>query len=152
MPEDDDVIVDIDKLFEAFRVSVVSFITLITKNFKFVEIKCGYLNAKNVDGDTALHILARYAVNDHVDLSTGVHDMAVECIQLLLDSGAHRDVCNNAWETPADILARSDNAAVSNMMANYCPPLQCLAATVAHELNLPLDDLPSRLKAFVLLH
>jgi ankyrin repeat protein len=150
MSRNDDVIVDRDKLFEAFRASVISFMSLLVQN------KCGCLDVTNVEGNTALHILASYAVNNRVYGTTwsedGVRDMAVECIQLLLASGAHRDVRNKARVTPADILARSDNAAVSSMMANYCPSLQCLAASVILELNLPLDDLSSDLKSFVLLH
>jgi hypothetical protein len=150
MSQDDDIIVDEDKLFKAFRMSMISFMSLLVQN------KCGCLDVTNVEGDTALHILASYAVNNRVYGTTwsedGVRDMAVECIQLLLASGAHRDVHNNARETPADILARSDNATVSSMMANYCPSLQCLAANVIRVLNLPLDDLPSHLKTFVLLH
>jgi hypothetical protein len=148
MLEEDDIIVDEDKSFKAFRASVISFMSLLVQN------NCGCLDATNAEGDTVLHILASHAVNGYSIFwsKDGVRDMAVECIQLLLDSGAHRDVRNNARETPADILARSGNAAVSSIMANYCPPLQCLAANVVRELNLPLDDLPSHLKTFVLLH
>lgn len=135
-------------LFKAYRASVVSFISLLVQN------ECGWLDATNFKGDTALHILACYAVNINSTLwlEDGVRDLAVECIQLLLASNAHVDVRNNAGETPAGILARSKNGAVSSIMANYCRSLQCLAANIIHVHNLPLDDLPSHLKAFVRLH
>jgi hypothetical protein len=135
-------------LFKAYRASVVSFISLLVQN------ECGWLDATNFEGNTALHTLAYYAVNPNSTLwpEDGVRDLVVECIRLLLASNAHADVRNNTGETPAAILARSNSGAVSSIMANYCPSLQCLAANVIHVHNLPLDDLPSHLKAFVRLH
>ena len=101
-------------------------------------LECGApVNARNDDGNTALHIAARKPVD-------------AEVIQSLLQNGAHYDMVNNEKKTFYDLLQGTPLHEITNLAAHS--RLACLAARVVRKHDLELDSLPLTLKDFVLKH
>jgi ankyrin repeat protein len=104
-----------------------------------LEVGAG-VNDVDREGNTALHIVA-----------ASPQPVSYELVNLLLDNGAHFDVCNSKGQTASDLMKPFYQSSSSFHVPIVS--LQCLAAQVLTRNKIPVSDqLPLQLVEFVQLH
>ncbi|XP_074642183.1 protein fem-1 homolog A-like [Tubulanus polymorphus] len=114
-----------------------------------ILIECGInVNATDLYGNTALHVLAESMQNDTV---AGVGNSDLSGIATyLLDHGAHVDACNHKLKVAyVELIKQGCPVAVFDYLS-----LKCLAAAAIrkHQLTFSDADIPRNLKPFIEMH
>lgn len=105
------------------------------------------IDAFDSDRNTPLHQAARCG-----STSATTTTARNEVVLLLLERGAHPDICNSHGEMPQQLLQDTTTNATTLPVARY-QTLQCLAAQAIKKHKIEYHShVPRRLEAFILLH
>jgi hypothetical protein len=109
-------------------------------------------NATDVNGKTALHILA-----SKWNWYNTKNELYVQLFQTLVDAGGHLDMMTPEGETVVSILKESVRGysychPYLESIINAVPPLTCYCARIIRQHGIPFDQLPSTLQTLVSLH
>ena len=110
-------------------------------------LNCGAnINSTNDEGYSPLFLtLVRHEAEEGEELKVKHKDSALKMTKFLLESGAHIDQKTHSGERPSQYLDKN----LFNVL-DYTT-LQCLAARVIQEYNIP-GKIPMRLKPFIRMH
>ena len=123
-------------LKERFHLPCVSSVKAI------LDSRPGVVDATNDNGDTALHLAARFKPEgEHVQLLT-------DMLQVLHDKGAHHDYVNKEGKTAIDVAETQE--ARSFLSDRSSIQLQCIAAIAVKKFGLPYYGIvPKVLEEFI---
>ncbi|KAL8606921.1 hypothetical protein ACOMHN_048717 [Nucella lapillus] len=109
-------------------------------------VNCGAdVNALDQRGNTPLHIIVRYSdpINDF--------DTLLKVMQVLINGGAHMDICNHERKTPIQCVTTGVAEVILRQHSQLS--LKCLAARCIRDNSIPYSSLvPVFLEEFINLH